>query len=125
MGSGKSTTGKDLAKALGFEFIDLDDFIEQKYQTKISEIFEKEGELGFRKKEREALKEVLTSTNIVLSLGGGTPVYFDNMNEIDNNSISFFTKFTNLSNHNKLIYRHTFFCFTITKTQITNTESTK
>ncbi|MFV0153792.1 AAA family ATPase [Empedobacter falsenii] len=92
MGSGKSTTGKDLAKALGFEFIDLDDFIEQKYQTKISDIFKKEGELGFRKKEREALKENLTTTNIVLSLGGGTPVYYDNMEEIVKNSISIFMR---------------------------------
>lgn len=92
MGSGKSTTGKDLAKALGFEFIDLDDFIEQKYQTKISDIFKKEGELGFRKKEREALKEILTTTNIVLSLGGGTPVYYDNMEEIVKNSISIFMR---------------------------------
>ncbi|UWX66907.1 shikimate kinase [Empedobacter stercoris] len=92
MGSGKSTTGKDLAKALGFEFIDLDDFIEQKYQTKISDIFKKEGELGFRKKEREALKEILTTTNIVLSLGGGTPVYYNNMEEIVKNSISIFMR---------------------------------
>ena len=92
MGSGKSTTGKDLAKALGYQFIDLDDFIEKKYQLKIAEIIEKEGELGFRKKEREALKEVLTTTNIVLSLGGGTPVYYDNMDEIVKNSISVFMR---------------------------------
>lgn len=92
MGSGKSTTGKDLAKALGYQFIDLDDFIEDKYQLKIAEIFEKEGELGFRKKEREALKEVLTTTNIVLSLGGGTPVYYDNMDEIVKNSVSIFMR---------------------------------
>ena len=88
MGSGKSTTGKDLAKALGYQFIDLDEYIEEKYQAKIAEIFEKEGELGFRKIEREALKEVLTTTNIVLSLGGGTPVYYDNMDEIVKNSVS-------------------------------------
>lgn len=50
MGSGKTTTGKDLAKAIGYEFVDLDEFIEQKYQTKIPEIFAAEGELGFRKK---------------------------------------------------------------------------
>ena len=59
---------------------------------KIAEIFEKEGELGFRKKEREALKEVLTTTNIVLSLGGGTPVYYDNMDEIVKNSVSVFMR---------------------------------
>jgi shikimate kinase len=92
MGSGKSTTGKDLAKALGYQFIDLDHFIEEKFNMKISEIFAKDGELGFRKKEREALKELLHSTNIVLSLGGGTPVYYDNMEEIVKNSISVFMR---------------------------------
>ena len=92
MGSGKTTTGKDLAKAIGYEFVDLDEFIEQKYQTKIPEIFAAEGELGFRKKEREALHEILTNTNIVLSLGGGTPVYYNNMEEITKNSVSFFIR---------------------------------
>ena len=92
MGSGKTTTGKDLAKAIGYEFIDLDQFIEQKYQTKIADIFANEGELGFRKKEREALHEILTNTNIVLSLGGGTPVYYNNMEEITKNSVSFFIR---------------------------------
>ncbi|WP_313374494.1 shikimate kinase [Chishuiella sp.] len=92
MGSGKTTTGKDLAKAIGYEFIDLDEFIEKKYAKKISEIFESEGELGFRKKEKEALREILTSTNIVLSLGGGTPVYYDNIDEIVNKSTSIFLR---------------------------------
>lgn len=92
MGSGKSTAGKDLAKAIGYEFIDLDHYIEEKFHLKISEIFEKEGEIGFRKKERAALLELLTSTNLVLSLGGGTPVYYNNMEEITNNSVSFFLR---------------------------------
>lgn len=92
MGSGKTTTGKDLAKAIGYEFIDLDEFIEKKYEKKITEIFEQEGELGFRKKEKDALQEILTSTNIVLSLGGGTPVYYNNIDEIVDKSISIFLR---------------------------------
>lgn len=92
MGSGKTTTGKDLAKAIGYEFIDLDEFIEKKYEKKITEIFEQEGELGFRKKEKYALQEILTSTNIVLSLGGGTPVYYNNIDEIVDKSISIFLR---------------------------------
>ena len=92
MGSGKSTTGQDLAKTLGYEFIDLDNYIEDKYELSVSEIFEKFGELGFRKREKEALHEVLHKTNIVLSLGGGTPVYYDNMDVINQNSLSFYLR---------------------------------
>lgn len=92
MGSGKTTTGKDLAKALGYEFIDLDVYIEEKYQMTVSEIFETYGELGFRKREREALHEVLHNTNIVLSVGGGTPVYYDNIDVINKYSESIFLR---------------------------------
>ena len=92
MGSGKSTTGKDLAKALGYEFIDLDQYIEQKYDTTITELFNQFGELGFRKRERESLHEVLTKPNVVLSLGGGTPVYYDNIDVINSHSESFYLR---------------------------------
>lgn len=91
MGSGKSTTGKDLAKTLGYEFIDLDQFIEKKYGLTINEIFNQYGELGFRKREREALHEVLDlKTNTILSVGGGTPVYYDNMEVINQHSTSIY-----------------------------------
>lgn len=91
MGSGKSTTGKDLAKTLGYEFIDLDQYIESKHELSVREIFDAFGELGFRKREREALHEVLhLKTNTVLSVGGGTPVYYDNMDVINQNSTSIF-----------------------------------
>ena len=92
MGSGKTTIGKDLAKALGYEFIDLDLFIESKYELTVREIFAKYGELGFRKREREALHEVLHNTNIVLSVGGGTPVYYDNIDYINSHSESFYLR---------------------------------
>lgn len=92
MGSGKSTTGRDLAKTLGYEFIDLDQYIENKYELSVSEIFEKFGELGFRKREKETLAEILHKTNVVLSLGGGTPVYYDNIDVINTNSVSIFLR---------------------------------
>lgn len=92
MGSGKSTTGIDLAKTLGYEYIDLDYFIEEKHQLSVTEIFNQFGELGFRKREREALHEVLNKTNIILSLGGGTPVYYNNMEVINQNSTSFYLR---------------------------------
>lgn len=92
MGSGKTTIGKDLAKTLGYEFIDLDHYIEMKYNLSIADIFLNFGELGFRKREREALHEVLNNTNIVLSVGGGTPVYYDNIDQINSHSKSFFLR---------------------------------
>ncbi len=71
MASGKTSTGKLLAHELGAEFIDLDNYIEQKHGTTIPEIFAEQGELTFRVMELEALKEIHTHTNLVIALGGG------------------------------------------------------
>lgn len=77
MGSGKSSVGAELATLLGFEFIDLDCYIEEKIGLSIKDIFEMEGEDGFRAIEAEALRDVvvmhtLTQKDLVLALGGGT-----------------------------------------------------
>lgn len=83
MASGKSTLGKKLAKNLEYEFIDLDEFIEEKENALVSEIFKTKGEIYFRKQETLYLKELLTSgENRILSVGGGTPCYGDNMDYI-------------------------------------------
>jgi len=80
MASGKSLIGKTLAQVLGYSFIDLDDYIEQDEKQTIQEIFKNKGEIYFRKKEHLALNEILLhDKNIVLSLGGGTPCYSNNM----------------------------------------------
>lgn len=95
MASGKSVVGKHLANVLDYQFIDLDSFIEEKEATSIPKIFQTKGEIYFRKKEHEYLKEVLTiKNNIVLALGGGTPCYANNMDLIHScrNSISFYLK---------------------------------
>lgn len=79
MGSGKTTIGKELADNLQIPFIDLDQYIEVKEQLKITDIFDKKGEVYFRKKEHMYLKELMERTeNFVLSLGGGTPCYANN-----------------------------------------------
>jgi len=99
MASGKSFIGKVLAKKMCYDFIDLDDYIEGREGKAISDIFEFSGEIYFRKIESKYLKEVLDSkTNMVLSLGGGTPCYGDNMNLIKKNPkiISFYLK-TNIN----------------------------
>lgn len=84
MGVGKSTLGNALAKELEINFIDLDAYIEQKEGKSISDLFVNEGEISFRKKETNYLKQILTQeSSFVLSLGGGTPCYANNMELIN------------------------------------------
>lgn len=85
MGSGKTVIGKKLSVVLGYGFIDLDDYIQHKEGKTIAEIFNKKGEIYFRKIESKYLDEVIESnTNTIISLGGGTPCYGDNMDMIKN-----------------------------------------
>ena len=79
MGCGKSVIGDFLAKKIQMTFYDLDQEIEKITQNSISELFQNKGEIYFRKKENEVLKNFLNKQeNFVLSLGGGTPCYYNN-----------------------------------------------
>jgi shikimate kinase len=75
MGAGKSSVGRILAERLGWTFEDLDDRIEQREKQTVAEIFRDSGEAGFRRVEREALKESLEALGSgfekVIALGGG------------------------------------------------------
>lgn len=80
MGSGKSTVGKLLAKELKYSFLDLDEVLENRLQSSISDLFQSKGEVFFRKKEHEMLNNVLQeNSSFILSTGGGTPCYSGNM----------------------------------------------
>ena len=80
MGSGKSTVGRQLAEKLSLPFLDLDNYIEEKTAKTIPDIFKEKGEIYFRLKEHEALKELLGDPeDAVIALGGGTPCYSNNM----------------------------------------------
>ena len=95
MASGKSSIGRLVAEKMNYDFIDLDAYIEEKEGQEISRIFKTKGEIYFRKKETLYLVEVLdNNSNLILSLGGGTPCYSSNMNTIlDNkNTKSFYLK---------------------------------
>jgi shikimate kinase len=93
MGSGKSTAGKKLASELGYEFIDLDHFIETEYKQTIPEIFASKGEKEFRSMENNTLKKVLEKKkDAVVACGGGTPCYFNNMELMNNNGITIYLK---------------------------------
>lgn len=79
MGAGKTTLGRDLSDFLGLSFIDLDVFIEERFHKTIRQIFAERGEEAFRELERRMLHEVAEFEDIVVSTGGGTPCFFDNM----------------------------------------------
>jgi shikimate kinase len=92
MGSGKSTAGKRLAETLGLAFADLDEYIEKETGRSIGEIFEKDGEERFREMENNALKHFLDVDDIVISVGGGTPCFYDNMELMNRNGVTVYLK---------------------------------
>ena len=83
MGAGKTTVGKALAKELGIIFYDLDWYIENRMRKSIAQIFAERGEEGFRKIEYNMLHEVAEFENVIISCGGGTPCFFDNMDYLN------------------------------------------
>lgn len=76
---GKTTIGREIAKQTNRRFYDLDWYIEERFRKRVSQIFAEDGEAYFRDLERRMLHEVAEFEDIVLSLGGGTPCFFDNM----------------------------------------------
>ena len=83
MGCGKSTIGRLLAKDLALPYIDLDDYLRKIHGRSVTNLFIEYGEIGFRKLEKTALEDLLVSAQAsVLSLGGGTPCYGDNMQSV-------------------------------------------
>lgn len=83
MTSGKSLIGEKLGQILKKSFQDFDDYIEKMEGMSISEIFETRGEIYFRKIEGKHLFSFLQQKDMVLSLGGGTPCYGNNMELIN------------------------------------------
>ncbi len=87
MGSGKSLIGNTLAEKVGYDYLDLDAYIEEQEKKTIKDIFQDHGEIYFRKKETVYLKEVLANfENTVLALGGGTPCFAGNLEFIQQKS---------------------------------------
>ena len=72
MGCGKSTLGRTVSAMTGWQFIDLDNYIEQRFHRTVKEIFAEYGEEGFRRRERAMLQEVADFENAIIACGGGT-----------------------------------------------------
>ena len=93
MGSGKTLVSKELSILNNFKIFDLDTEISKQNNRSITEIFKEKGEIFFRKTEKEVLEKILsTEKNIILSLGGGTPCYYNNIDSINEKTISVFLK---------------------------------
>ena len=83
MGAGKTTVGKALSKALDIPFYDLDWYIESRRRKTVAQLFAELGEEGFRKIEYNMLHEVAEFEDVIISCGGGTPCFFDNMDYLN------------------------------------------
>jgi shikimate kinase len=103
MGSGKSTLGKKLSRAINYSFIDLDNLIEECAHYSIETIFKRFDETVFRKLEKEALYSTLSMSNTVISTGGGTVSYDRNMEWIKKNGLSIYLKLSPKSLQTRLL----------------------
>lgn len=101
MGSGKTTVGKALSKETGMMFYDLDWYIESRMRKTVAQIFAEKGEKGFRKIEHNMLHEVAEFENVIISCGGGTPCFFDNIDYINQQGEVVYLKATP-----EVLYRH-------------------
>lgn len=79
MGCGKTYTGRRISDKYGLQFIDLDAYIEKRQFKTIPQLFQERGEEEFRKLERAMLEEVSAMEDVIISTGGGTACFFDNI----------------------------------------------
>ncbi len=94
MGAGKTTVGKALAKELHMPFYDLDWYIESRMHKTVKAIFDERGEAGFRKIEHNMLHEVAEFEDVIISCGGGTPCFFDNIDYMNRQGETVYLKAT-------------------------------
>lgn len=94
MGAGKTTLGKALARLLHRPFYDLDQYIESRQRKTVAQIFAEKGEAGFREIERNMLHEVAEFEDVIISCGGGTPCFSDNMDYLNRQGETVFLRAT-------------------------------
>lgn len=101
MGAGKTTVGKALSKELGIPFYDLDWYIESRRHKTVPQLFAELGEEAFRKIEYNMLHEVGEFENVIISCGGGTPCFFDNIDYMNQQGQVVYLKATP-----EVLYKH-------------------
>jgi len=94
MGSGKSTLGKGLAKALDISWLDLDTEIESRYKISIPDFFSKYGETAFRDVEHKVLTDISSIPDLVVSTGGGVPCFHNNMEFMNQTGLTIYLEAT-------------------------------
>ena len=94
MGACKTTLGKALSRETGMPFYDLDWYIESRMHKTVKELFDAHGEEGFRKIEHNLLHEVAEFEHVIISCGGGTPCFFDNLDYMNQQGETVYLKAT-------------------------------
>ncbi|MBP5278264.1 MAG: shikimate kinase [Prevotella sp.] len=94
MGAGKTTIGKALSKELGIPFYDLDWYIQTRMRKTVAQLFSERGEEGFRQVEYNMLHEVAEFEDVIISCGGGTPCFFDNIDYMNRQGETVYLKAT-------------------------------
>ncbi len=85
MGTGKSSVGKALAKKTGRTLVDVDQRIEEREKRRIADIFEKDGEAVFRRMEKDAIREAVKGTGLIITTGGGAVLDAENLSALKAN----------------------------------------
>jgi shikimate kinase len=92
MGAGKTTAARRLAQRMGWEVVDTDALFEEKYKISVNDFFNKYDEPLYRKLESEVLKATESLDHVVVSTGGGTACFFDNMDWMNQHGLTVFLR---------------------------------
>ena len=107
MGAGKTTAARRLARRMGWEVVDTDALFEEKYKISVWDFFNKYDEPLYRKLESEVLKTTESLENVVVSTGGGTACYFDNMEWMNQHGLTVFMRISPAAAVDRVIHsRH-------------------
>ena len=104
MGAGKTTAARRLANRLGWEVVDTDDMFEEKYKISVCDFFSKYDEALYRKLESEVLKSTESLNNVVVSTGGGTACYFDNIDWMNQHGLTVFLRISEKAVVDRLLH---------------------